>query len=208
MKRKIIILIIVVLLVLLIPIPRHLKDGGTVEYKAFIYKISKVNTINEASPTGYDKGTIIELFGKIIYNSVEIYAEEGMLELEDVVDTDGLMFSIIQKDKDCTPVKLNVYSDGKYKLLTTYEACKPGSTCAMMLMYTKEETGSYNYDVLKILNHSKKVESYSSSYTPKYEIYTGKENQRYITGSNNEYLEDFLKSINIDLNKCAKKEYK
>lgn len=70
MNKKIIILIfIVAILILLIPIPRHLKDGGTIEYQSLTYKISKVKSLTGLS--GYEKGTIVEIFGIEIYNNVK-----------------------------------------------------------------------------------------------------------------------------------------
>lgn len=208
MKKKFIItIIVVILLILLVPIPNHLKDGGTVEYKALTYNITKVHALNESSPTGYDEGLVIKLFGKTIYNSIKIYTEENNLKLEDIVSEDGLIFKISRNDKDCIPMILNVYEDGTYRLTTTYEACRPWQTCTMMLKYLEDNQGKYDYDVTKIINHSKKEDISSSSYEPKYEIFIGKDNQRYVTGTNNEYLEEFLKSINMNLDKCAKKEY-
>lgn len=48
MKKKVMILvIIVILLILLVPLPMHLRDGGIIEYKALLYKISKVHKLNE-----------------------------------------------------------------------------------------------------------------------------------------------------------------
>ena len=44
-KKTTIIVIIALLIILLIPIPMHLKDGGTVEYKALLYKVSKVHRL-------------------------------------------------------------------------------------------------------------------------------------------------------------------
>lgn len=71
MKKKIIILvIIVVLLILLVPIRMHLKDGGTIEYKALLYKISKVHRLNFDSETGYEDGIIIEILGFKVYDNV------------------------------------------------------------------------------------------------------------------------------------------
>ena len=71
MKKKILIAVIViillVLLVLLVPIPMRLKDGGTIEYKALIYTISKVHRLNHNSKSGYDNGLIIKIFGKEMY---------------------------------------------------------------------------------------------------------------------------------------------
>ena len=74
-KRIYVIIISILLLVLLIPIPRHLKDGGTVEYQALVYKISNIHSLAsmEDMEKGkeYNEGIIIELFGFEIYNSVK-----------------------------------------------------------------------------------------------------------------------------------------
>ena len=73
MKRKLIVLIIIlVTLIMLLPIPIHLKDGGTVEYKALFYKVSKIHRLNLKSETGYEDGIVIEIFGKKIYDNVTI----------------------------------------------------------------------------------------------------------------------------------------
>ena len=79
MKKKLIIgIIILIFLILLIPIPNHLKDGGTVEYKTLVYKVSKVKrliTIEEMEQEGkikeYDQGIVIEILGFEVYNSVK-----------------------------------------------------------------------------------------------------------------------------------------
>ncbi len=79
MKKKIIItLVVIILLVLLFPIRNQLKDGGTVEYKALVYKISKVKrliSIEEMEQDGkikeYDQGIIIEILGFEVYNNVK-----------------------------------------------------------------------------------------------------------------------------------------
>ena len=69
MKNKVIIvsIIVLILLILLIPRPRYLNDGGTVEYKAVLYKVSKVSRLisreemeAEGKVKDYDKGIIIE----------------------------------------------------------------------------------------------------------------------------------------------------
>ena len=39
-------LVAIILLVLLFPIRNQLKDGGTIEYKALVYKVSKVKKTN------------------------------------------------------------------------------------------------------------------------------------------------------------------
>jgi len=76
-KKAIIIAIVVISLILLFPIRNQLKDGGTVEYKAILYKVSKVKrliSIEEMEKEGkikeYDHGIIIEILGFEIYNNV------------------------------------------------------------------------------------------------------------------------------------------
>lgn len=85
MKKKIIITIIIVaILILLVPIPNQLKDGGTVEYKALTYKISRVHRLVE--DMGYEDGLIIEVFGNELYNNVKqnkpkSFSEEELEEM-------------------------------------------------------------------------------------------------------------------------------
>lgn len=71
-RRYVILLIVIILLLLLSPIPQHLKDGGTVEYKSLIYKISIVHRLNEYSETKYDDGVIVEILGLQVYNNLVI----------------------------------------------------------------------------------------------------------------------------------------
>jgi len=79
MKKKVVIgIVVVILLILLFPIRNQLKDGGTVEYKSIVYKISKVKrliSIEEMEQEGkikeYDHGIIIEIFGIEIFNNVK-----------------------------------------------------------------------------------------------------------------------------------------
>ncbi len=84
MKKKIIIVfVVIVLLMLLVPIPLHLLDGGTIEYKALLYKVSKVHSLTsiEEREGGkqYNEGIIIEILGFEIYNSVK-WKSTGILK--------------------------------------------------------------------------------------------------------------------------------
>lgn len=71
MKKIIIAIIIIVLLIVLVPVPRYLNDGGTIEYKALTYKISRVHRLNASSLTGYEDGIIIEILGAKIYEKID-----------------------------------------------------------------------------------------------------------------------------------------
>ncbi len=71
MKKKVIVIVIVIVfLVLFVPIPMHLKDGGTVEYKALTYKVSKIHRTNPHSLTGYEDGIVVEVFGIKVYEKI------------------------------------------------------------------------------------------------------------------------------------------
>ena len=77
-KTKIILIVIGVLILLVIPIKTTLDDGGTVEYKALLYKVSKVSRLisreemeSEGKVKDYDKGIIIEVLGFEIFNNVK-----------------------------------------------------------------------------------------------------------------------------------------
>ena len=69
MKKKIIIIsVVIILVILLFPIRNQLKDGGTVEYKALVYKVSKVH---KRSETYHEDGIKIEILGKELFNNVK-----------------------------------------------------------------------------------------------------------------------------------------
>lgn len=71
MKKKIfVILAIVVLLILLFPIPMRLKDGGSIEFKALLYTVTKYHTLDFNSETGFVDGIGIKILGKEIYNNI------------------------------------------------------------------------------------------------------------------------------------------
>ena len=59
-------------IILLFPIPLHLKDGGTVVYKAALYSVHKVHSMDLVdSELVYLEGTIVEILGIEVFNNVE-----------------------------------------------------------------------------------------------------------------------------------------
>lgn len=56
--------------VLLIPIPMRMKDGGSVEYRAILYKVVDMHRIDSQSPDGYIDGTVVEILGMEVYRDV------------------------------------------------------------------------------------------------------------------------------------------
>ena len=129
-----------------------------------------------------------------------------------------VLISIHVGNKDYVPVSLSLYDDGTYELFTAYESCRPGRICTSMLKYTKSVKGTYKYDVEKIIKASVNADnkSYDMSNLPEYEIYLGdKYMSKYDSlmftvekGKKNKYLNELLDMIDVDLDKCAKPEYK
>lgn len=82
-KIIILIVIIIVALILLVPSKDVLKDGGTIDYKAKLYEVIKVHSIySDDEKYGFQKGTIVKIFNKEIYNNVkfeEINSETEIL---------------------------------------------------------------------------------------------------------------------------------
>lgn len=72
-KKSIMIISIVVALILLFPIPFRLKDGGSIEFRALLYTITKYHKLAliEDADNGYIEGIGIEILGMEIYNSTE-----------------------------------------------------------------------------------------------------------------------------------------
>lgn len=148
------------------------------------------------------------------YKCVNYPMELGDTILENPGNT---LISIQYAKRSYVPIMLSVYDDGTYELFTSYASCKPGRVCTSMLKYTKSIKGIYNYDIEKILNASTNADgmSFDMSKLPVYEIYLGEEYMKKYDSlifvvedsKKNQYLDEFLNSINVDLNKCAKPDY-
>lgn len=70
-KRLIIALCVMVMVVLFVPRVAILKDGGSKEFTALTYRITKVHSLNPVeAEEEFTTGTIVEIFGREVYNSV------------------------------------------------------------------------------------------------------------------------------------------
>lgn len=77
MKKKIV--VIIILIIMLIPIKFGFKDGGTVEYKAVLYSVTKRHEISgpPIHPTyGYYIGTEVKILFFEVYSDVEFVPDE------------------------------------------------------------------------------------------------------------------------------------
>lgn len=79
---------------MIIPIPLKLKDGGSIEYKAMLYSITKIHRLNHQSSVGYEDGWKIEILGIQVYNEVNIETQ--------IVETIKTVFVTYYKMSDGT----------------------------------------------------------------------------------------------------------
>lgn len=81
-KRIILVVVIVILLILLFPIPFRLKDGGSIQFRALLYTITKYHQlapIDDNMNNKYIDGIGIEILGMEIYNNTK----ERVIECND-----------------------------------------------------------------------------------------------------------------------------
>lgn len=80
-KRIILIVIIVMFLILLIPIPFHLNDGGSIEYRALLYTITKYHKLApEGSNKEYIDGIGVKILDIEVYDNID---KKGVKSEED-----------------------------------------------------------------------------------------------------------------------------
>ena len=72
-KKNIIIIFLIIFVLMLIPIPVRLKDGGSVEYKALLYKYTKIHRLQEKSITGYEDGWELKILGIRVGSKINTY---------------------------------------------------------------------------------------------------------------------------------------
>lgn len=110
MKKKIIIIACVILVIMLIPVRLQLKDGGTVEYKSILYKVSKVHrTIDN----GFDIGIEIEILGFKIYDNVKNVYDKKELKETKGVEVVPTLSDKISKDTSWCPTFQLIWNDFK-----------------------------------------------------------------------------------------------
>ena len=110
MKKKIIILICVILVIMLIPVRLQLKDGGTVEYKSILYKVSKVHRLID---NGFDIGTEIRILGFKVFDNVESVYNKKELKETKGVDVVPTLSDKISKDTSWCPTFQLIWNDFK-----------------------------------------------------------------------------------------------
>ena len=110
MKKKVIILICVILVIMLIPVRLQLKDGGTVEYKSILYKVSKVHRLID---NGYDIGTEIRILGFKVFDNVESVYDKKELKETKGVEVVPTLSDKVSADTSWCPTFQLIWNDFK-----------------------------------------------------------------------------------------------
>ena len=119
-KKIIIIAIIIAFIIMLIPIPNRLKDGGSTEYKAILYKYTKIHRLSEKSSTGYEDGWDLRILGIQVGGEIDTYvlAEHKISIKSNDKIIEAATGSFCYKNGSCID-KVD-FQDFKYDIITSY----------------------------------------------------------------------------------------
>ena len=114
MKKKIITMVVIIIaIILLFPLPMRLKDGGSIEFKALLYTVTKYHKLSGNPNQMYIDGLGIEILGMEIYNSAK--EQENELEKEQNKDTSRTKISnVILKAEETDTKELVTFNDILY----------------------------------------------------------------------------------------------
>lgn len=173
MKKKIIVIVIVlVIVILLIPIPMKLRDGGSTEYKALLYSVTKYHQLAPVEENGekeYLEGVSIKILGKEVFNNKEkatVENNENVVDNENnneiventlnnkiVITLDGITnisaldnfldnVDRYNKNPISSEIEIVTYTIEGDEVLTTLKYDKDNSILTIIEDYTKDRYGS------------------------------------------------------------------
>lgn len=178
-KKKIFLIILIVIFILmLIPVPTRLKDGGSVEYNAILYKYTKIHRLSEKSSTGYIDGWELKILGIKVGEKINPYVEtmqqmkevvsclENELERYLVTEQDSLVDIPLSEIKNVNTEKIEIFK-GKY--------ASNHKDNMYFIVYPKN--GTYDSEIMNVFDEyfSKKFtiyQAFSSSVIPTIYIHT------------------------------------
>ena len=121
MKKKIVLIVIILIaIILLFPIPMRLKDGGSVEYSALLYKVTKYHRLTPMeTESGYIDGIGIKILGVEIFNNTDKMAESYEQTVERIKIKD-VKFTNAENTDINKLVKFNDIIYGKSNMVIDY----------------------------------------------------------------------------------------
>lgn len=120
MKKRIIIVSFIIIVIFLMPIPNRLKDGGSIEYRSLLYKVTKIHRLNDKSISGYEDGWKIEILGIRFYNQTHIAIDtEGLKEIQDKITDKVASFKDYDNFASC-----GIDEDGEFLIVELVDNSK------------------------------------------------------------------------------------
>lgn len=117
-KKNILIIIVIIALILLIPIPMKLKDGGSIQFQALTYSVTKYHKLSHEVEDGYVNAIRIEILGIKIYDSTDYI--ETKTEVKERTKISDLKISNSESINTEELVKFNGIVYGRSYLLIDY----------------------------------------------------------------------------------------
>lgn len=115
-KKVIIIIAIVMLIIMLIPIKHKLWDGSSIEYRAILYKYTKIHRLNEKSFMEYETGWELKILG--VHVAGEITLKPNLFDRSEIIkvvidDYSQYKNNYEYTDKDIIDKIYNLFKDLK-----------------------------------------------------------------------------------------------
>lgn len=149
-KKSIILIIIVIALILLFPIPFRLKDGGSIEFKALLYTVTKYHKLSTNPNEMYINGMGIKILGKEIFNSTKnkenktSYTDKVIIsysKIENIYLLDNFLDNTdkYNKNKTSDSVEIVTYTIEGDEILTTLQYTKETNEFKLIVDNTKDK---------------------------------------------------------------------
>ena len=171
MKKKNIILIvaIAIFILMLIPIPVRLKDGSSVEYKAVLYKYTKIHSLNEKSSTGYEDGWELSILGIRVDGKINTYVEveQQMSEIVSCLENELGGYLVTEQD-DLIDIPLSEIKNVNMEKIEIFKGKYASNHKDNMYFIVFPTNGTYESEVMNIFDEyfSKKFTTYQTFLSP------------------------------------------
>lgn len=180
-KKKIIIVVaIIIFIIMLIPFPIRLKDGGSIEYKAILYKYTKIHRLSEKSLTGYEDGWELKILGIRVGGKINTNAEtrQQMSEIISCLENELGGYLVTEHD-NLIDIPLSEIKNVNTEKIEIFKGKYASNHKDNMYFIVFPKNGTYESDVINVFDEyfSKKFTTYqilSSPIIPTIYIHTEK----------------------------------
>ena len=162
-KKKVkIIIVIVILIIMLIPMPRHLEDGGSVEYKAILYKYTKIHRL-------YEVGWELKILDIQVGGKINTYVDAGQ-ELNKLVSCleNELGGYLVTEQDELIDIPLSEIKNVNMEKIEIFKGKYASNHKDNMYFIIFPKNGTYESEVMNIFDEyfSKKFTTYQTFSSP------------------------------------------